>query len=97
MSNRQFLHTLRAVLHALTEKVGPRVGSMCGPHLLCESSENCSKSISFFHVYVYTVLVFYYCHAIIHIITVLMNANVDSELVISENFPKGWESAQTIK
>lgn len=43
------------------------------------------------------VLVFYYCHATGHIITVLMNANIDSELVISDNFPKGWESAQTVK
>ena len=30
------------------------------------------------------VLVFYYCHAIVHIITVLVNANIDSMLVISE-------------
>lgn len=43
------------------------------------------------------VLVFYYCHAIVHIITVLMNANIDFMLVISENFPKGWDSAQTLK
>lgn len=43
------------------------------------------------------VLVFYYCHATGHIITVLMNANIDSELVISENLPKGWDSAQTLK